>query len=171
MEKHKTFISFYHHDDEKYKIYIETKFSYYIINKSVQNGEYDSDNSDEYVKRMIREDKVSDSSVMIVLIGPNTYRRKHVDWEIYAALRDSINGCSGLIGVLLPTYVMSTGNKYRFSDIPARLADNVKSGYSTVYSWDYFCNNFYSIIQQAFNNRILLKDKKVNNRRQMEENI
>lgn len=55
--KHKVFISFYHRDDQKYKDYIDLYLSNNIINKSVSYGEYDSDNSDEYVKRLIREDK------------------------------------------------------------------------------------------------------------------
>lgn len=171
MEKHKTFISFYHRDDERYKVYIEERFSDFIINKSVQDGEYDKENSDEYVKRLIREDKVSDSSVMIVLVGPNTYKRKHVDWEIYAALRDSVNGNSGLIGVLLPTYELNSNGTYRWRDIPSRLADNVISGYSKIYTWSWFCDHFSSIVQKAFENRILLKDKKNNTRKQMEDNI
>ena len=65
-------------------------------------GEYDPDKSDEYIKRLIREDKVSDSSVVIVLVGPNTRKRKHVDWEIYAGLRSSVNGSYGLVGIMLP---------------------------------------------------------------------
>lgn len=90
-QKHKVFISFYHHDDQQYKDYIDQKLSNNLINKSVMKGQYDPDNSDEYIKRLIREDKVSDSSVVIVLVGPNTRRRKHVDWEIYAGLSASVN--------------------------------------------------------------------------------
>lgn len=59
--KHKVFISFYHKDDQKYKEYIDKYLSGNIINKSVSDGEYDSDNCDEYIKRLIREDKVSDA--------------------------------------------------------------------------------------------------------------
>lgn len=84
--RHKVFTSFYHKDDQKYKDYIDRNFSHLIINKSIMNGEYDPDNSDAYIKRLIREDKVSGSSVVIVLVGPNTKGRKHVDWEIYAGL-------------------------------------------------------------------------------------
>lgn len=74
--RHKVFISFYHHDDQDYKDYIDKFLSGNIINKSVQTGEYNSDNSDEYIKRLIREDKISDSSVVVVLVGPNTKKRK-----------------------------------------------------------------------------------------------
>lgn len=71
-QKHKVFISFYHYDDQYYKDYIDCYLSRNIINKSVALGEYSSDNSDEYIKRLIREDKISDSSVVVVLVGPNT---------------------------------------------------------------------------------------------------
>ena len=98
QQKHKVFISFYHHDDQHYKEYIDRNLSSNIINKSVVDGEYDPDNSDLYIKRLIREEKVSDSSVVVVLVGPNTKKRKHVDWEIYAGLSASVNalGSSGL---------------------------------------------------------------------------
>lgn len=104
-QRHKVFISFYHHDDQVYKNYIDRYLSSNIINKSVMEGEYCTDNSDEYIKRLIREDKISDSSVVVVLVGPNTKNRKHVDWEIYAGLRPSINGNSGLIGFSYRLYV------------------------------------------------------------------
>lgn len=156
-QKHKVFISFYHHDDQKYKDYIDKYLSTNIINKSVKNGEYDSDNSDEYIKRLIREEKISDSSVVIVLVGPNTKRRKHVDWEIYAGLSPSINGSAGLIGVLLPELKPLPNGKYSYNDVPARLADNWCTGYANVYTWEYAKNNFNSIVEQAYNNRIKRK--------------
>lgn len=166
--KHKVFISFYHHDDQRYKDYIDKYLSSKIINKSVMDGEYDSDNSDEYIKRLIREDKVSDSSVIVVLVGPNTRKRKHIDWEIYAGLRASINGNAGLVGVLLPTFNF---NSNYLDDIPARLADNVNSGYADIYSWDFFINNFNIIIQEAFDNRITKRSKIDNSRIQMQRNL
>lgn len=169
MEKHKVFISFYH-KDEKYKRYLVDKFSYLFINKSVENGEYDPDDSDEYIKRLIREEKITDSSVIVVLIGPNTYKRKHVDWEIYAGLRESINGRSALIGIILPEYRLDEGNKFRCEDIPARLADNVKSGYSKIYSWSYAVQNYSQIINDAFNEKNSIKNKADNSRQQMKYN-
>ena len=70
-QRHKVFISFYHKDDQAYKEYIDKYLSGNIINKSVVDGEYSTDNSDEYIKRLIREDKISDSSVIVVLVGRN----------------------------------------------------------------------------------------------------
>ena len=170
-QRHKVFISFYHHDDQKYKDYIDKYLSSNIINKSVVDGEYDPDNSDLYIKRLIREEKVSDSSVIIVLVGPNTKNRKHVDWEIYAGLRASINGNAGLVGILLPEFPLTYGLKYNINDLPARLMDNVNSGYAQCYAWNFAINNFDSIVEKAFNDRIILRDKVENTRIQMQRNL
>lgn len=171
MQKHKVFISFYHHDDQKYKDYIDCYLSQNIINKSVALGEYSSDNSDEYIKRLIREEKISDSSVIVVLVGPNTKNRKHVDWEIYAGLRASINGNSGLIGIFLPTMRKAEGGGYYYADMPGRLADNIQPGYADFYDWDYAVKYFGSIIESAFNSRISRKNKINNSRTQMQRNL
>lgn len=169
--KHKVFFSFYHRDDQGYKNFLDQRFGDRIINKSVMNGEYDSDNSDEYIKRLIREDKISDSSVIVVLVGPNTKRRKHIDWEIYAGLRDSANGNSGLIGVLLPTFPIGFLKENIYANCPGRLADNAKSGYADIYTWNNFINNFDTIIQEAFDNRIYRRSKIDNSRTQMKRNL
>lgn len=170
-QRHKVFISFYHHDDQAYKNYIDKYLSRNIINKSVSDGEYSTDNSDEYIKRLIREEKISDSSVVVVLVGPNTKNRKHVDWEIYAGLRSSINGNSGLVGIFLPTMRKADNGGYYYADMPARLADNIKSNYADFYDWDYAISNFDSIIEKAFNNRITRKKLIDNSRPQMQKNL
>ena len=50
--KHKVFVSYYHKDDQKYKNYIDNNFKDIMINKSVMDNDIDSDNSDEYIKRL-----------------------------------------------------------------------------------------------------------------------
>lgn len=169
MTKHKVFISYYHQDDQYYKNYIDVFLSGNIINKSVMSGEYNSENSDQYIKRLIREDKVSDSSVVIVLIGPNTWKRKHVDWEISAGLNPSVNGNSGLIGILLPTYPMIGTNPAR-EYLPKRIRDNWDSGYANLYTWSYAITHFDEIIEKAYYDRIYLKHKINNSRPQMQLN-
>lgn len=104
-----------------------------------------------------------------MLVGKNTKTRKHIDWEIYAGLRGSINGNSGLIGILLPE-MQRSNNTYSYNDIPARLADNIKSGYSKMYNWDDAMKNFNSIIDEAFENRKKLKNNIDNTRKQMQNN-
>jgi len=162
--EHKVFISYYHEEDQRYKNYIDTHLSAGIINKSVQSGDINTDNSDEYIKRLIREDYISDASVVIVLIGPKTKTRKHVDWEIYAGLRASLNGSAGLLGIMLPELKVSSDGKYFYDDMPERFADNARTGYAEIYNWEYAKSHFINIIETAFNNRITLRDK-INNSR------
>jgi Thoeris protein ThsB, TIR-like domain len=165
--KHKVFISFYHRGDQYYRNEFERLFSHLFISKSVEPGDMDSDLSDEYIKRLIQEGYLTDSSVVLVLVGPKTYCRKHVDWEISAGLNKKVGGYSGLVGILLPEFPLSADNKYIYSDIPPRLADNVKSGYAEIYTWDYACGSdamIKSVIQTAFDNRISKADKIDNSR-------
>ena len=170
IEKHNVFVSFYHKEDSEYKEYIDRHFKDEIINKSVKDGEYDSDNSDEYVKRLIREDKITSSSVVVVLIGPNTKNRKHVDWEIYAGLDKKVNGNSGLVGILLPTLSKNCKGEYYIDDLPLRLKDNYESGYAKCYTWENAINNFVNIVQEAFDNRVKYRDRIDNSRIQMKNN-
>ena len=107
----------------------------------------------------------------MVLVGAITKKRKHVDWEIYAGLRGSINGNAGLIGVLLPSFPISFYEENNYANYPARLADNVKSGYAEIYNWNSFIHNFDIIIQEAFDNRITRRSKINNSRTQMQRNL
>ena len=131
--KHKLFLSFYHADDENYRRSFTTQFHPFYVSKSVELGEITTDNSAEYIKRLIRENYIADASVVVVLVGPKTKCRKHVDWEIAAGL-EPMSGRSGLLGVLLPEFPLRD-NKYQYEDMPKRLADNVRSGYAEVRTW------------------------------------
>lgn len=139
--KRKVFISYYHHDDQAYKDAFERTFGHLFINKSVQNGDINTDVSTEYIKRLIQSpDFLADASVLIVLCGPNTKGRKHVDWEISGALNTKLNGCSGVVGILLPQIPLN-GRNYDYDSLPPRLADNVKSGYAAVHLWNEITSN------------------------------
>lgn len=176
MCRHKVFISYYHNDDQAYRDEFEKRYGHLFIPKSVKLGDIDSDLSDEYIKRLIRENYITDSSVIVVLVGPNTKLRKHVDWEISAGLSNNAGDYSGLIAFLLPTFPFqpnpSTGNLdcYRFSDLPDRLADNVRSGYAGVYLWpertasDVFAR---SAVEEAFLRRETHANLIQNSRAQM----
>ncbi len=183
MAKRKVFISFHHANDELYKNKFEEKYGSVFINKSVTKDEYNEDLSTEYIKRLIQEDKISDSSVVVVLIGSETYKRKHVDWEISAGLSKKVGGYSGLIGILLPSYYEASentflkGSGYNSNTIPPRLNDNVESGYALIYKWESASNihsdGNYAIqnwIEEAFdrkNNKSNLID---NSRTQFKQN-
>lgn len=137
MSKHKVFISHYHADADVVKEFID-KFANEedIFIPKIVGDDYDTTiNSDdsEYIMRRIREEYLTDSTVTIVLIGDETYKRKYVDWEIASTLRnDTYNKRSGLIGIFLPNK-----NK-RNTTIPERLQDNIDSGYAKLYEYPEF---------------------------------
>ncbi len=164
--KHKVFISYYHNDDEEYRSEFEERFGHLFINKSVEPGDIDEESSDDYIKRLIQEDYISDSSVLIVLVGAKTYCRKHVDWEISAAISKKVGGYSGLLGLCLPTHPSYEEDKYKSDVVPVRLVDNLKSKYASLYDWTESEENIEKWVEIAFENRISQSDKIDNSRDQ-----
>lgn len=149
--KRKVFISFYHKDDEFYRKRFEELFGHLFINKSVKDGDINTDVSTEYIKRLIQNNYISDTSVLVVLVGAKTYCRKHVDWEISAALSKKAGGYSGLIGLRLPTHPDFGKNNYKPENIPSRLVENLESGYAKLYDWHENEISIQRIIDEAFN--------------------
>ena len=114
INRHRVFISYYHDDDQSYKNALSNmkylnneKLSFESIFEdfSVGNGDInDTYLSDEQIRRKIRDEYIKDATVLILLCGRNTKRRKHVDWEIHAAMYDSdINPQMGILIINLPT--------------------------------------------------------------------
>lgn len=139
MDRHRCFISYHHANDQEYKdkfVRLFDDWADIFIDKSVGDGDIDDDCKTETIWQKIRDDYLSDSTVTIVLIGKETWKRKYVDWEISSSIRDTKNSSrSGLIGILLPTHP-SFGNKYYDkSIIPPRLYDNQKCHFAKIYDW------------------------------------
>lgn len=168
--RHKVFISYYHKDDEVYRRKFEELFGHFIINKSVLPGDINEDNSTEYIKRLIQLEYLTDTSVLVVLVGPKTYCRKHVDWEISAALNRKVGGYSGLLGILLPNYPGYNENKYSPDTIPPKLNDNLESGYSKIIRWTTSESTIKNFIEDAFDARISRSNKIDNTRLQYGKN-
>lgn len=168
--RHKVFISYYHADDQSYKEKFEQLFGDIFINKSVGVGEIDDDLSDGYIKRLIQEGYITDTSVLVVLVGKNTHKRKHVDWEISAALSKKAGGYSGLIGLCLPDHPAYGKDEYSKEDVPPRLVDNLISGYAKLSDWTTSPKSIKARIEDAFNARIDRKDKIDNSREQFKRN-
>ena len=166
MTKHKLFISYYHKDDEKYRNKFEELFGDLFINKSVELGDIDDDLSTDYIKRLIRENYISDTSVIVVLVGENTYCRKHVDWEISAGLLNN----AGLIGLALPSHSSYRKDRYSEDDVPKRLVDNIRSNYASFYDWTENQENIINWIEKAFERRSTMEENKDNSRKQMKNN-
>lgn len=171
ITKRKTFLSYYHHDDQNYKEYFENRFGDLMVNKSVADGDIDAENSTSYIKQLIQRNFLSDTTVMVVLIGKNTLCRKHVDWEISGALNLKVGDhYSGLIGILLPTHPDFGKAKYDPSTIPPRLADNAKSGYAKIYDWTLNRRTVQSWLEDAYAGRSDRSVHRVNSRAQMQKN-
>lgn len=167
IPKHKVFISF-HNSDEYYREKFERIFSSDVetfVSRSVQDGDIDPNNKTETTRQAIRDRFISQSSVTIVLIGQNTWKRKHVDWEIgYSIKKTSQNTRSGLIGILLPNYqtcsswlctqsITANNSLYTPCNIPPRLYDNVQAGFANIYSYPTSHHELMAWIHEAFQKR------------------
>jgi len=152
--QHKTFISYYHHDDQGYRVKFENLFGDLFINKSVEDGDIDSDNSAEYIKQLIQKDYLQDTTVLVVLIGPNTKHRKHIDWEISGALDYRVGDkYTGLIGILLPSHPDYGKSTYNPANLPKRLAANAGNKYAAICDWTEDRAQMQKLIQAAFEKR------------------
>ncbi len=153
--RHKVFVSYHHDNDQAYRDEFEKLFSDIfdiMVSKSVQIGDLDPTLATKTIRRKIREEYLQDSTVTVVLVGAETWKRKHVDWEIGASIRDTQNNPrSGLLGILLPTYP-AYPKYYRYT-IPRRLHYNKHCGFAGVYVWSDNPNHVQSWIHTAFNQR------------------
>ena len=97
---HKVFISHHHHNDQLYKeklVEFGEQHSIFV-DRSVDTGDIPDDWIDQRIRREIRDRYLRDSTVTVVLVGRETRRRKHVDWEIHSSMYDgSVNRRSGMV--------------------------------------------------------------------------
>lgn len=156
--RHKVFLSYHHAADEAWRREFERLFQRdadIFVNWSVDIGDIDPQANTEYVRQRIRDEYLRDSTVTLVLVGQETWQRKHVDWEIYSSLRDTrLNPRSGLLGVLLPSYRKPTRTTYDPHTLPPRLHDNVAGGFATVHDWTNSPSQIAEWIHDAFVRRV-----------------
>ena len=153
--RHRVFVSFHHALDEAYKVQFERLFCQVekaVYSHSVQDGEIDTGISTEAIRQTIRDKHLRNSSVTVVLVGQETWKRKHVDWEIASSLRHTdLNRRSGLVGLLLPTrWDHYTPNNPTYNTIPPRLVDNVHRGYASLHPWTEDATQMINIIHNAW---------------------
>lgn len=129
--KHKVFISYHHQEDQAYYDAFSKKFhdTYNAIYDNSLERRIDSDDVN-YVMRRIRENHITGTSCTIVLVGADSPERKYIDWEISATLGKE----HALIGVRLPSARLSQDKKHVI--VPARLVDNINSGFALWRTWD-----------------------------------
>lgn len=171
ITKRKTFVSYYHQDNQDDRTKFENLFGDLIVSKSVEKDDIDSDNSDEYIKQLIQKDYLADTTVLVVLIGPKTKCRMHVDWEISGALNLKVgDNNAGLLGIKLPGHPDFGTGQHSYDLLPGRLSDNLKSGYAIIRDWTDDRVKMQSYIEEAFANRSSKKDMRDNSRVQMQKN-
>lgn len=159
IEDYRVFVSYDHENDQKYRdeferIIANSEISTVDSKESAQVENLYSELSllsDEAGLQKVRDEILQDSVVTVVLVGKDTWRKKHVDMEIKAGLsQTNSNPRSGLIGILLPTYSDLDNNQYTYDTIPPRLAVNIQNGYAKMYPWDINLLVIHTSIYEAF---------------------
>lgn len=157
---HKVFVSYHHSNDQKKADYLRTKYG---DNNTLLDSSLDEAYeclTDDQILAEIRKNHLKDSTVTIVLIGSETANRKWIDWEIYASLRPyGSRSLNGLLGIYLPTA----------GETPARLQDNIDSGYAVTMKWENISWQLQSKIDEAYKNREKI-DLLRNSRKRRERN-
>lgn len=150
--RHKVFVSYHHANDQDYRDRFERLCiqADIAVMHSVQIGDIAPNLNTETVRQNIRNKYLAESSVTVVLIGTQTWQRKHVDWEIGSSIRHTSNSLrSGLLGIYLPSY-----SRVNYPhDIPPRLYDNLGNGFAKVYPWTENTREIQGWIDEAFQRR------------------
>jgi hypothetical protein len=156
--KHRVFVSYHHDNDRFYRDEFERLFSDnsdVFISTSVQIGDIPAWLDSDTVRQKIRDDYLKDSTVTVVLVGTQTWQRRHVDWEISSSIRQTkLSSRSGLLGIILPThpsYYSASG--YDGGIVPPRLVDNHARGFAKIYNWTSNPSHIRQWIHEAFDRR------------------
>ncbi len=166
--RHKVFVSYHHANDQNYKEIFDLRFGnrFGILQRGAVNmGDIDAGLTTETIRQKIRDEYLRDCSVTVVLIGVDTWRRKHVDWEIGATLRDTKhNPRGGLVGIFLPSYQRDHSDTLKFRKdgtvtsydpytVPPRLHDNVQCGFASLHLWSNDPAEVQGWIHDAYNRK------------------
>lgn len=182
IPRHKVFISYYHAYDQFYKNQLINKKEFYggsfqsiFEDCSVHENEIDDTGlSAERIRQIIRDEYIREATVLILLCGQNTKRRKHIDWEIHAAMFDTVlNPKMGILVINLPSIRQSIragkeedkpliapwgshwtflGSRQEYEEyypyMPSRIIDNfVKNVPISVVDWDTIANDTQTLKQ------------------------
>jgi hypothetical protein len=171
MTKRKVFISYHHANDQKYKkalTDLNEKHNIFI-DMSVELGDIPDDLPDQSIRKIIRDEYLKDSTILILLVGSETKNRKHIDWEIYSSMYDGeVNKKMGILIITLPEIfsysrvsseeekkkiypnatnwiTLETRKEYeeKYPHMPARVIDNFlkKNVKISVVNWEHINGN------------------------------
>ena len=126
----RVFIS-YHHRNEQYlkeNLIQLNRHHNIFVDCSVDTGDIDDNLEPQVIRQTIRRNYLSESTVLILIVGKETRYRKHVDWELYSSMYNGTNfGRSGVVVLVAP----DCGSEYFTAPF-----DELKSSfYPTVSSW------------------------------------
>ncbi|MEM7540697.1 MAG: TIR domain-containing protein [Pseudomonadota bacterium] len=111
--RHKVFVSYHHSpNDQNYKeeLIAQNDVANVFVDKSIDTGDIDPNLPDQKIREIIRDERLRDSTVTILLAGSQTWKRMHVDWEIYSSMIDGpANKKSGILVITLPS--INTGER------------------------------------------------------------
>ncbi len=138
--KRRVFVSYHHGRDQAAYDALSRLFAaeFEVFTDRSLDVEIDSDDP-SYVYRKIREDNIRGSSVTLVLVGVETWKRKYVDWETYATLDMK----HGLAGLAVPSPVGQN------AALPSRLSKNFNSKYAGYWTWPKDAASLKWIIEDA----------------------
>lgn len=127
--KRKVFVSYHHDRDQAYYDRFTGLFAdhYDVITDTSIERKIDSDDSD-YQRQVIRDQHITGSSITIVLCGPESWKRRWIDWEIHMTL----NKEHSLLGIALPTAMKDHLGRII---VPDRLHLNISSGFAHLIEW------------------------------------
>lgn len=132
----------YHEDDQEYLRQFEKVFAdqfNILASKPADIEAISLDLSTAKIRQKINKQHLKSSTVTVVLVGLETWRHKHIDWEIGSSLANTkAHPRSGLVGIFLPSHPFyrdyNSYNRY-YRTIPLRLHYNIVCGYAKYYFW------------------------------------
>lgn len=91
-------------------------------------------------RRLVRQAVLADASIVVALISGALWKRRHVDWELAAALaHDEHQPRLGLMSVILPSHYNAYSgvapDHYTPCNLPPRLYDQIEAGYASIHGW------------------------------------
>ena len=138
VPRHKVFVSF-HVADIEYKNQFLKLIEGHAVDKSVHDDDIDDTNLKvARIRQIIRDEFIAEATVTVVLVGTNTWQRKHADWEISSSIKKTEhNDRCGIVGILLPSHPNHRSTSIKSNLLPPRLADNMRGNdpYAKLYKW------------------------------------
>ena len=173
--RRKCFVSYHHADQAYVDTFIRTHdhandcFIARGLGREMPGDVVGSRNTD-YVMSRIRQLYISDSTVTIVMLGANTWRRRYVDWEIASSLRrSSLSSPNGLIGIKLPTF--SGKFPYRLDDNLIAPGSTQADCYARWYDYGITVGSLEYAIEEAYQRRTSHSQWIRNSRERLVNNI